>query len=182
MKSTAENTLNTKRLLLRPIADDDLTNVFKGLSDPRVNKHYGVKFATLQETREQMQWFANLRSEGTGFWWALHLLEGDKAFIGAGGLNNLQNHHEKAEIGLWLLLDHWGKGYMQEAITAICEYGFNQLALHRIEGFVESNNTNCKNALGKLNFVHEGTMVDAEKKECKFISLDIFAILSERKK
>lgn len=57
----------------------------------------------------------------------------------------------------------------------ICNYGFDELGLHRIEGFVESNNTNCKKAMEKLDFQYEGTMKDCEIKNGEFISLDIYA-------
>lgn len=64
---------------------------------------------------------------------------------------------------------------MTEAMPLICNYGFDELGLHRIEGFVESNNTNCKNAMTKLDFLHEGTMTDCEIKNGAFISLDIYS-------
>jgi len=52
--------------------------------------------------------------------------------------------------------------------------------LHRIEGFVETDNVNCKNAMKKLDFIHEGTMKDCEIKNGKFISLDIYAKLNNQ--
>lgn len=64
---------------------------------------------------------------------------------------------------------------MKEAIPLICNYGFDNLELHRIEGFVESENKNCKNAIAKLGFQNEGTMKECEIKNSKFISLDIYA-------
>lgn len=64
---------------------------------------------------------------------------------------------------------------MKEAMPLICNYGFENLELNRIEGFVESENTNCKNAMAKLDFQYEGTMKDCEIKNDKFISLDIYA-------
>ncbi|MEM6771884.1 MAG: GNAT family protein, partial [Bacteroidota bacterium] len=59
----------------------------------------------------------------------------------------------------------------------ICAYGFNQLGLHRIEGFVDADNQNCKRAMAKLDFTLEGTMRDCEIKEGRFLSVDIYAKL-----
>lgn len=59
----------------------------------------------------------------------------------------------------------------------IYNYGFDELGLHRIEGFVETENKNCKNAMAKLDFQHEGTMKDCEIKNGQFISLDIYVKL-----
>lgn len=168
--------ITTERLLLRQFADSDLENVFRGLSQPDVIKYYGVSYQTLEATKAQMQFFADLEINGTGIWWAV-CSPNNRIFYGAGGLNSLSKEHKKAEIGFWLLPEFWGKGILAEAMPLICNYGFENLGLHRIEGIVETENTNCKNAMAKLDFRHEGTMRDCEIKNGRFISLDIFAKL-----
>lgn len=171
--------IRTERLLLRQFVNNDLKNVFKGLSHPDVIKYYGVSFQTLESTKEQMTFFAELEKNETGIWWAICSLD-NQAFYGAGGLNSLNKEHKKAEIGFWLIPDFWGKGIMKEAMPLICNYGFDNLELHRIEGFVESENKNCKNAMAKLDFQHEGPMKECEIKNGKFISLDIYAKVKTR--
>lgn len=170
--------IKTNRLLLRQFKETDLENVFLGLSHPDIIPYYGVSFSTLEETKEQMEFFTDLETNGTGIWWAICSLDNSE-FYGAGGLNSLSKEHQKAEIGFWLLPDFWGKGILSEAMPIICEYGFQNLGLHRIEGFVESKNINCKNAMRKSAFMHEGTMVDCEIKNGKFISLDIYARINK---
>ncbi len=179
MASFVFPTIKTDRLLLRRFIDTDLENVFKGLSHPDIIKHYGVSYRTLEDTKEQMTWFENLEKEETGIWFAV-CSKDNNTFYGAVGLNSLNKEHKKAEIGFWLLTDFWGQGIMKEAIPLICDYGFDKLGLHRIEGFVESDNSNSKKAMAKLNFQHEGTMKDCEIKNGKFISLDIYARLKDQ--
>ncbi len=169
-------TITTKRLLLRQFVESDIENIYKGLSHPDIIKYYGVNYKTLEETKEQMKFFADLEIKETGIWWAVCSLD-NKTFYGAGGLNSLNKEHKKAEIGFWLLTDFWGQGIMTESIPLICKYGFDKLGLHRIEGFVETDNINCKKAMVKLDFKHEGTMKDCEIKNGTFISLDIYAKL-----
>lgn len=169
--------LQTPRLTLRPIISTDLENVYRGLSHPEVIRYYGVSFHSLAATQEQMDWFANLENTGTGRWWAVCDRESG-AFLGAGGFNDLSREHGKAEIGFWLLPDAWGNGFMQEAMPALCRAGFENMGLHRIEGFVESENSNCKRAMQKLQFHHEGTMRDCEIKNGQRISVDIYAKLA----
>lgn len=170
--------LTSDRLRLRQFNDNDLDNVFKGLSHPEVIPYYGVSFKTKEATKEQMIWFADLEKNKTGIWWAVCSKE-DGTFLGAGGLNDWNHEHKKAEIGFWLLPDFWGKGYMKEAMPVIVNHAFQQMGIHRIEGFVESENNNCKRAMAKLNFQHEGTMRDCEMKHGRFVSVDIFAALNE---
>ena len=166
--------IKTERLLLRQFIASDLENVYKGLSDPEIIKYYGVNYKTLEDTKAQMQFFVDLEKEGTGIWWAVCSLD-NKTFYGAGGLNSLNKVHKKAEIGFWLLTEFWGQDIMTEVMPIICNYGFDNLELHRIEGLVETDNLNCKNAMKKLDFKLEGTMKDCEVKNGKFISLEIYA-------
>ena len=173
-------TLKTERLLLRQFTKNDLNNVFRGLSNPKIIKYYGVSYKTVEETKEQIAWFKNLEETQTGIWWAVCSLD-NTIFYGAGGLNELSKEHIKAEIGFWLLPDAWGKGIMSESMPLIYNYAFKNLDIHRIEGFVETNNINCKKAMNRLNFSHEGTMKDCEIKNGEFISLDIYAKLRSAK-
>ena len=175
--STQFPIIQTSRLILRQISDADLNNVYQGLSHPEVIPYYGVSYDSLEATKEQMLWFENLYKEQKGIWWAVCSREGN-IFYGAGGFNDWDHTHRKAEIGFWLLPAYWGQGIMKEVFPLICEYGFKHMRLHRIEGFVESENANCKKALAKLDFKLEGTMLDCEWKNGRFISVDIYALLS----
>jgi ribosomal-protein-alanine N-acetyltransferase len=162
--------LKTKDILLRKIIDSDIHEIYKGLSNPKVIKHYGVSFSTLEATKEQMEWYKN-KSQ---CWWAICSADKPK-FYGAGGLNDISTEHKRAEIGLWLLPEFWGRGIMKEAMQMICKHGFEELGLHRIEGYVESHNANCQKAMAKLDFELEGTMKDYEIKEGQYISVDIYS-------
>jgi [ribosomal protein S5]-alanine N-acetyltransferase len=168
--------LTTDRFVLRQFNSTDLENVFKGLSHPDVIKYYGISFDSLEATKEQIIWFSDLEKNETGIWWAICTKE-ELTFIGAGGLNDLDKENQKAEIGFWLLPENWGKGIMKELMPVICSYGFQYLGLHRIEGFVDSENRNCINGLKRLDFVFEGTMRDCEIKNGKYVSIDIYSVI-----
>ncbi|MBL4746402.1 MAG: GNAT family N-acetyltransferase [Flavobacteriaceae bacterium] len=162
-------TIKTDRLLLREITDLDLENIFKGLSNPHVIKYYGVHYQSLEATKKQLLWFADKQQ----MWWAICSLD-NKTFYGAGGLNDIDKKEKRAEIGLWLLPDFWGKGIMKEVFPLISNYGFKKIKLRRIEGFVETDNLNCKNAMSKLDFINEGTLKDFEIKNKKSIRVDLY--------
>jgi len=166
--------LKSKRFLIRPIEDSDIDYVFKGLSHPDVIKHYGVSYHTLEATKEQMEFYRNLLETETGMFWVVCSLD-NQTFHGVGGFNNLSKEHRKAEVGFWLLPESWGQGIMNETIPVMCDYVFEQLKLHRIEGFVETDNQACINAIEKLGFTYEGTMKECEVKNDKLISLAIYA-------
>ncbi|MEL7339205.1 MAG: GNAT family N-acetyltransferase [Bacteroidota bacterium] len=168
----------TPRLHIRPIEPDDLASVYKGLSHPEVIRYYGVSYTSLEATQAQMDWYQKLPHEKSGQWWAICKRD-SLEFLGAIGLNDWEQQHRKAEFGLWLLPEHWRKGYIQEAVPPMLNYAFEEMKLHRIEAFVESENQASQKALRRLGFQHEGSMRDAEFKNGRFISLEIFAFFEE---
>ncbi len=146
--------MKTEKYTLKEIKDSDITNIHKGLSNPDITRYYDVHFSTIKETEEQMKWYRTLKNKETGIWWGIYDIS-NNVFCGAGGFNSLDKKHNKAEIGLWLLKDFWGKGILQNVMPILFEKGFNELNLNRIEGYVVSDNIKCKKALKKINFTYE---------------------------
>lgn len=167
----------TERLLLRPVVEDDLDNVYRGLSNPNVIQFYGVSFRSAEHTREQMQWYAEIAKEDTGRLFAI-CDKNNQIFMGVGGFYHWNKTHRRAEVGVWFLPEFWGKGYMEEVMDALYNLAFNQLDIHRLEGFVETANIQCLKALEKCGLHYEGTMREVEFKNNQPISLAIYARLS----
>ncbi|HET7003648.1 MAG TPA: GNAT family N-acetyltransferase [Puia sp.] len=165
----------TGRLLLRHFTESDLENVYLGLSNPEVIKYYGVHFKTLEETRKQLEWFANLERDETGIWWAVCSTD-NLTFYGSVGVYYLNKESGKAELGFWLMPDFWGKGIITESLQLAIEHGFNKMHLKKIEAEVETENEKSKNVLKKLQFIHTSTKKDCEIKNGRYISLDIFTL------
>lgn len=61
-----------------------------------------------------------------------------------------------AHLGYKLDMHHINRGYMTEAVSAITDYGFNNLGLHRIEGNVMPKNLRSLRVLEKCGFYNEG--------------------------
>lgn len=171
--------MTTNRFLLRQFSDNDLENVYKGLSHPEVKKYYGISFDSLEATKEQMRWFSQLEKDETGIWWAIESIE-NQEFCGAIGFNNLNKQHKRAEIGFWLLPESWKKGIISEVLPTVCDYAFESLGLHRVEAQVETENLACLNIMKKNNFLFEGTLNECEFKDGKYISLDLFALFNTK--
>ena len=166
--------IQSNRINLRPIRDDDLVNVFKGLSNKEVTHYYAVHFETLEATAEQMGWYNDLIQNDTGVWWTICI---NDEFTGAIGFNDWDKQKASAEIGFWLLPEYWKKGYVSEALPMVIEYGFSKLGLGKIEAFVEVDNLASKNVLDKAGFNFEKTMQDCELKNGQPIGLDLYAKL-----
>ena len=172
----ASATIHTDRFLLRQFCSDDLAFVFEGLSHPDVILYYGVSYASLDNTSKQLIWFNDLQKNETGIWWAICDKE-NLGLLGAIGFNDLSKTDQKAEIGFWLLPEHWGKGIIKEVANPICNYAFEKLGLRKIEAMVETENENSKKVLKKIGFDYQETMENCETKNDKLISLAIYTKL-----
>ena len=167
--------LISDRFELKPVKSSDIENIYKGLSHPEVIRFYGVSFESMEETREQMEWYADLIKNKTGVWWTISDKESG-SFLGAAGLNDMNLDKGTAEIGFWLLPENWGRGIMKEALSTIIQYSFQTLNLKEIAGFVETENSNCIRIMEKLGFTLKKTLIDAEKKGDKRISLHVYTL------
>ena len=169
--------LHTSRCVLREIDDNDLEAMYLGLSDAQVIRYYGVAYDSLKATREQMQWYAQLRAEGRGLWWGIALADQPQALIGACGLYEYSRRHRRAELGYWLSPEHWGQGLMSECVGGVLAYGFEAMVLHRIEAVVEPDNLASIALLERHKFVREGVRRECERRAGQYLSLISYGLL-----
>jgi ribosomal-protein-alanine N-acetyltransferase len=140
-----------------------------------VIRYYGVHFKTLEETKKQIEWFAELEKNETGIWWAVCSSD-NSIFYGAVGLYYLNSELKKAELGFWLMPEFWGKGIITESLLLAIDYGFQKMHLKRMEAEVETENRMSIRVMKKLQFVYQRTKKDCEIKNGKYISLDVYAL------
>lgn len=171
------STLATRRLQLREIVQSDIHGIFRGLSHPQVIRYYGVSYATLEATQEQMDWYREQLLERTGIWWGICRPDAPHELLGACGYNDWERDHRRAELGYWLLPQHWRNGIMRESLEAVIAYGFAAMDLHRIEAVVDTDNGASSGLLRRLGFTHEGVRRECELHNGRYLSLDCFGLL-----
>ncbi|HUC83139.1 MAG TPA: GNAT family N-acetyltransferase [Flavisolibacter sp.] len=168
--------LTTDRLLLQEIKPEDQGFIFEGLNHPDVIPFYGVRYDSFEATKTQMDWYDDMLKQGTGLAWKMVEKATGKP-MGVTAVYYYKPEHNKAEVGFWLLPDYWHKGFASEALKAAIHYWQTEKGLHRMEAFVEEGNTASSKLLEKAGFQYEGKMIDFERKEGKYISLLIYALL-----
>src|SRR5450756_1632588 len=82
----------------------------------------------------------------------------DQALIGICTLFNLNEKCRSAELGYGLLSDAWGKGYMNEALVALLDYGFSEIKLNRVQAEIDPENTDSAKSLERVGFTKEGQL------------------------
>jgi RimJ/RimL family protein N-acetyltransferase len=80
----------------------------------------------------------------------------DKTLIGSCSLFHMDGQCRRTEIGYDLNPAYWKKGYMNEALKALLNFGFTELNLNRIEADIHPDNIDSAKTLERLGFIKEG--------------------------
>jgi len=144
--------LDTERVILRPRTPADDQALFRLRSDERVNRFLDrPPTTTLDEARTFIEKIETAIKNGESFYWVLALKK-ENQLIGTICYWNLVREDDQAEIGYELHPDFQGKGIMQEAVTAVIRFGFEQLKLKTITAFPRQDNRKSIQLLEKNNF------------------------------
>ena len=147
---------STARLALRQFRPDDVDDVYRLDSDPRVMRYIGDGSV---RTREEVA-SALVRSAayygnypGLGVWASEKRDTG--RFIGWFCLKYMPETAD-VEVGYRLLPEAWGKGYATEGALALVRYGFETLGLYRIVGVTHPDNDVSQRVLRKAGLRDAG--------------------------
>lgn len=131
--------IETQRLYLRELTDDDFSDWFEILSDEETMKYYPEAF-TEEKVRRWINWNKkNYKDYGFGLW-AVILKENDK-FIGDCGIT-MQNINGKLvpEIGYHINKNYQKKGYATEASKKCQEFIFTKTDNKEVYSYMKYTN------------------------------------------
>jgi ribosomal-protein-alanine N-acetyltransferase len=154
--------LETARLLLRRLSEDDDHALLQLRSDREVNKFIQrPKMKGLDEIRNFILRIHKDNAEDRGLYWAISLT-GDRKLIGVVCLWKFSEDYRVAELGYELMPRFQKKGFMQEAVSRVIRHGFEQIGLGRIEAVTHHKNKNSIRILEKNGFILESDRTDDE--------------------
>jgi len=168
-------TLETARLRIRPYSEADIAELVPLIGARQVAATTG-RIPHPYTVEDARQFLAKIENEPE-----VRLaitLRGDGRMIGGIGLRLIEQH-QQAELGYWLGVPYWGKGYATEAAQEMLRYGFEQLNLHRIFATQFKNNSASGKVLKKLGMRHEGCQRQHFRKWDQFVDLELYGILRE---
>lgn len=168
-------TLRTKRLLLRPftLADAPAVQALAGERD--------VASTTLTMPHPYESGMAETWISGHASAWesgqrlTLAIATTDD-LVGAIGLHVVREH-ERAELGYWIGVPYWNRGYATEAASEVLAFGFTELGLHRIMARHFPRNPASGRVMAKIGMSYEGRLRDHVVRWGQFEDLECFAIL-----
>jgi len=155
--------LETERLILRPWEEDDADSLYKYAKDPTVGPIAGWPVHTsVENSREIIR--GVLSAEET---YAVCLKE-DNAAIGSIGLippaqSQTTATDSEIEVGYWIGVPFWGKGYIPEAVRALQKHAFENLGYSAMWCGYYDGNEKSKRCQEKCGFRYHHT---EENKPC----------------
>jgi len=147
--------LETDRLQLRMLTDDDAEFILRLLNEPSFIQNIGDRgVRTIDDARGYILKgpIASYEKFGFGLW--MVETKSGAAPIGICGLLK-RDVLEDADIGYALLPEFWSQGYALESASAVIKYASDQLGLKRVVAVTNPDNQSSIRLLEKMGFKYE---------------------------
>jgi RimJ/RimL family protein N-acetyltransferase len=142
--------LETKRLALRVPRLEDAKTVATLANDRRIAE-YTARIPHPYKLADAEGFIAGSNKAGGEAVFLITLR--DETVVGACGVV-LQE--QTPELGYWLGVDHWGKGYATEALHAVIDYAFTDLGHEALQAGARVTNPASRRVLEKCGFQWTG--------------------------
>ena len=166
--------LTTERLLLRAFTLADAPDLQRLLNTREVALNT-LRIPFPYPDGEAERWISTHETHKDDHAFAITLRRTEE-LIGCVGLH-MKPDHDHAELGYWIGVPYWGRGYATEAAAVVVRFGFETLALNRIFAMHFSRNPASGRVLQKIGMRHEGTLRQHLKKWDEYVDLECYAIL-----
>ena len=169
--------LESERLRYRQVTSEDVEDIFKIYSDPKVAKYDWYKpIDTKDDALSIINRYEKEFQNKEELTWGV-ARKYDNKIIGYCCLGSFNDDSRRSEIGYGFNRDEWNKGYATEAIKVLVKFGFDIMNFNRIEATVTLGNDGSVKALKKANFLQEGIVRERTIMKGKFEDDVILAII-----
>jgi ribosomal-protein-alanine N-acetyltransferase len=153
--------LNTDRLLLRHLEPEDLDSLYLLYRDPEMRKYYPDGTRTMQETKEEINWFlhGHPHHPELGLWATVDSKTGE--FLGRCGLLPWQiQGTDEVELAFMIKKERWREGLATEAAQGIIKYAHEVLGLRRLVCLIIPGNAASVGVAQKVGLLFERQFTD----------------------
>lgn len=152
--------LETERLILKPINESHVEDILKIRSNEVLNRF--VKRILPKNNYDALDFILTIKKRvqnNETFYFGI-TYKNQQNLLGTICLYRFSEDRTEAEVGYELLPDYHRKGIMSEALSAVLNFGFNELNLQEILAFTNKFNENSKRLLLKNNlFCNRGELM-----------------------
>lgn len=169
-------TLSGEKIYLEPITKEYTPLVVKWRNNPKVRCNFIFQEKFTEEIHNK--WMDSKVAAGDVVQFIIFLKEGGQP-IGSVYLRDVDKVNEKAEFGIFIGEDiARGQGYGTEAARLICQYGFEELDLHKIMLRVFAHNIGAIKAYEHAGFKEEAYLRDEIKNNGGFQDMIFMALFN----
>lgn len=171
--------ITTLRLTLRQLRSEDAAAIFDLRSDPVVLRYLDRPAAkSLSDATLYIADMNRLVSNNEIIIWGITLQPSD-IVIGTVCFWQIEKNHYRAEVGCVLKADQHRRGIMKEALSAVIDYGFNEMNLHSIAANVNPKNEASIALLKSMSFVQEAYFRENYYFNGNFLDSMIFCLVNK---
>ena len=151
-------TLQTSRLILRPFELADASEVQK-LAGAREIASTIENMPHPYEDGMAEKWIITHEEEfGKGRSLDLAIVVRETALLCGAIRLHINSNYNNTELGYWIGVPYWGRGYCTEAASKAIAYGFESLNLHRIYASHLTRNPASGRVMQKIGMICEGCL------------------------
>ena len=169
-------TLQTARLTLRPLAMSDAADVQRLAGAAEIARDtLRIPHPYPEGAAEEWLGFHQKELHETDEVAFAIVIRDSNEFAGVIGM--VPKPFDTAEIGYWIGVPYWGRGYATEAAGAIIRYGFTERGFNRIEAAHFARNPASGRVMEKNGMRFEALLRQAVRKGDEYLDTKLYAIL-----
>lgn len=170
--------IETPRLVLRPVADNDAHDIFEIAGDPDTAKYTSWDaHKTIEDSRTLIRFIKKRYSLNKPSNWAV-ISKPENKLIGLCGFVSGFAINNRAEIAFVINKRYRNKGYAYEAVIESIKFGFLNAKLNRIEAFCDADNIASEKVLEKCGLKFEGLLRQYVMKNGEFRDMKCYSVLA----
>lgn len=173
-------TLETDRLLVRPMRQEDVDDLFAYTQDEETARY--VTWNANQTVDQAQQFLTHVLSnyeQGKQAPWAIEWKATGQMVGTIDFIHLLLDENKQAELGYALSRQFWGKGIVTEAVERVLDFGFEALQLERIQARCMEPNIGSARVMEKVGMTYEGTLRRLIFIKGTFHDVKMYSILRE---
>lgn len=151
--------LTTPHLLLRPARPEDAVAYHEAARESLGEVGRWLSWCTADMKLEDGEaWVTKCREAWRDdVFYSLYVFERhDGRFVGSCGINEIDSFRRIGNLGYWIRSSRQGMGYATEAALAVARFGFEKLAMMRLEIVAAAGNMPSRRVAAKVGAQCEG--------------------------
>jgi RimJ/RimL family protein N-acetyltransferase len=143
---------------LRALCEEDIDNIMRWVNEPAVVGNFAAFSGTPLTRQDELAWVRRIVDTSSERVWSV-FAEQDGRYLGQVGIHQIHAHSRVGRLGIVVAArDEMGRGYGTAAIQQALDFGFTDLALHKIWLMVFRHNTRSQGIYRRIGFVEEGVL------------------------